>query len=442
MQRLLPAAALAGLLATIAPPAMAQPATTPPQLLQQMQDTLRQQQEQLSQQAEQIRQQARQLEALQQQLKALIVQSPAPAAPQTTAGTEKPVAATVQPPPPVAVTSGNDKIRLAISGQINRAVNLVSDGRPAKLYHVDNNASNSRIRFVGSAQITNDLLLGTRIEVAISPDNSSLVSQTHQAPGDHFNQRWAEISLQSKTLGKLSLGKGDTASKGTAFQDISLTDLVQYSGIHDIAGGMLFRSKDGTDALTTIRLRDAFRNRDGLGRHSRLRYDSPSLAGFTLAGSIASDQRSDLALYWGGEGYGFRAVGGAAVANPRINGSGLLYDGSLSLLHVASGLNLTVSGGIQKHDTAKNGANLYAKLGWIARFTSLGYTAFGIDYTHSANTPASDDRGYSIGGAVVQAFEKYATELYLQHRIYSLKQGSGVLLDDIQVSTLGVRVKF
>jgi predicted porin len=402
-------------------------------LLQQMQKTIQQQQQQLELQAEQIRQQSENLKAMQQQVTGL----------QQAAPTPKPAEVTVTAtPPPQPLSSGNDRIRLAISGQINRAVNIVSDGSATKIYHVDNNVSNSRIRFVGSAQITDDLLLGTRIEVGISPDNSSRVSQTNQAPGDYFNQRWAEISLQSKKLGKLSLGKGDTASKGTASQDLSRTDGVQFVGISTIAGGLLFRETGEGHELTTIKVRDVFRSRDGLGRQSRLRYDTPNLFGFTLAGSVVSGQRSDLALYWGGEGYGFKAVGAAAVANPRLSDSGLQYDGSFSLLHTASGLNLTVAGGILQHTVAKDNTNLYAKLGWIANFTNLGYTAFGVDYTNSGNMPTTDDRGYSVGAAVVQAFEKYATELYLQYRVYSLKQGSGVALDYMRVSTLGVRVKF
>jgi len=406
-------------------------------VLQQMQETVHLQQKQLEQQAEQIRQQSRKLEALKQQVTSLLQSVPS----------SKPPAVHLPPPVtsaavPQPVTSGNDRIKLAVSGQINRAVNSVSDGGPTKLYHLDNNASNSRIRFTGSIQITDDLQLGTRLELAISPDSSLRVSQTNQSPGDYFNQRWAELSLQSTTLGKLSLGKGDTASNGSASRDLSCTDVVQYAGINAIASGMLFRETGDDHGLTTIKVRDAFRSRDGLGRQSRLRYDSPTLFGFTLAGSIASEQRSDLALYWGGEGYGFKALGAAAMANPRRNDSGLQYDGSLSLLHVVSGLNLTVSGGIQKRAIAKDSTNLYVKLGWIAKFTRLGYTAFGVDYTNSGNMPTTDDRGYSVGAAMVQSFEKYATELYLQHRIYSLKQSSGVLLDDMQVSTVGVRVKF
>lgn len=424
----LPAAAVLLLFPAIC---AAQPVVPDPAVLLQMQNTIRLQQQQLEQQAEQIRQQTRQLETLLQQVTALQQSAPA----------SKP-AVVMTAAPAQLLTSGNDRIRLSVSGQINRAANIVSDGSDTKIYHVDNNTSNSRIRFVGSARITDDLQLGTRLEIAVSPDNSSRVSQTNQVSGDYFNQRWAELSVQSKTFGKLSLGKGDTASKGTAIQDLSRTDVVQFVGISTIAGGMLFRETGEGHELTVIKVRDAFRSRDGLGRQSRLRYDSPYLLGFSLAASIASEQRSDLALYWGGEGYGFKAVGAAAVANPRRNDSGLQYDGSFSVLHLASGLNLTLSGGIQKRNIEKDSTNLYAKLGWIANFTSLGFTAFGVDYTNSGNMPTTDDRGYSVGAAVVQAFEKYATELYLQHRIYALKQGNGVPLEDLRVSTIGVRVKF
>jgi hypothetical protein len=75
-----------------------------------------------------------------------------------------------------------------------------------------------------------------------------------------------------------------------------------------------------------------------------LRYDSPSLWGFVLSAAVVTDQRSDLALTWGGERYGFQAAGGFALANPKLAGAGLQYDGSFSLLHTARGLNLTVAG--------------------------------------------------------------------------------------------------
>ena len=415
----------------------AQPIIVDPQVLQQLQETIRQQQQQLQLQAEQISAQARALQALQQQVQSM--QQPA-------AKPEAVRAAAAPPPlpsPAPGLTSGNDKIKLSLSGQINRAVNITNDGGSTKVYPVDNDASNSRIRLVGTARISDDLTLGTRLELSIAPDESSVVSQNNQAPGDYFNQRWAEVSLASKRFGKLSLGKGDTASNTTAEADLSRTDVVQYAGIADISGGMLFRQKNGARDLTTLKVSDVFKSGDGLSRQSRLRYDTPAWNGFRLAGSLISNQQSDIALYWGGEGYGFEAEGAFAVANPKIANADLLYDGSLSLLHSSSGINLTLAGAILDKAATEDRTNLYVKLGWLTNPVSLGSTAFGVDYTRSEHAARAGDRAWSVGAAVVQAFEKWATEIYFQYRIYALDRAGGTAsLANITVGTFGARVKF
>jgi hypothetical protein len=407
-----------------------------------MQETIRQQQQQLQQQAEQIKAQSEILHRLQQQISTL-QQVPSPPAQATATQTVQTV-----PALPV-VTSGNDKIKLAISGQLNRAVVVANDGYNNTLYHVDNTVSNSRIRFVGTAKASDDLTLGTRLEVAISPDRSSAVSQQQKYLTDtYFDQRWVEISLTSKSFGKFSIGKGDTASNTTAEVDLSKTDVVQYASITDMGGGFLFRSKSGTQGFipngaSNLKVSDAFNSFDGLSRQSRLRYDSPTLYGFSLAGSLVSNQRSDLALFWGGQGYGFKGAGAFAVSNPKLASGGLLYDGSFSLLHTATGLNLTLSGALQQYTTHKDATNLYAKLGWLANFSSLGYTAFGVDYTRSEHMAQAGDKGYSVGAAVVQAFEKFATELYFQYRVFSLDRAAGSTpVADINIGTFGARVKF
>ncbi|MDK9717007.1 MAG: porin [Trichlorobacter sp.] len=430
-----------GLLLCLPVPAAAQPATIDPTVLQQMQETIRQQQMQLQQQAEQIKAQSDILQRLQQQIST--IQKAAPLTVQT------PSSASVQVLPPPTVTSGNDKIKLAISGQINRAVVVANDGYNSTLYHVDNTASNSRFRLVGTAKATEDLSIGTRIEIAVSPDRSSAVSQQQKTLTDtYFDQRWVEISLTSKTFGKLSIGKGDTASNTTAETDLSKTDVVQYASITDMGGGFLFRSKNGTkpfipNGTSNLKVSDAFSSFDGLSRQSRLRYDSPNLYGFSLAGSLVSNQRSDLALFWGGQGYGFKGAGAFAVSNPKLANGGLLYDGSFSLLHTATGLNLTLSGALQQYTSRKDATNLYAKLGWLATFTNLGNTAFGVDYTRSEHLAQAGDKGYSVGAAVVQAFEKFATELYCQYRIFSLDRAAGSTpVSDINIGTFGARVKF
>jgi hypothetical protein len=411
----------------------AEPVAVDPLILNQMQETIRQQQEQLRIQAEQIKAQSELLENLQKQIHAM--QQPQ-ASPPSAAAISLPGSSLLP------VSSGNDRIQVMLSGQVDRALNVVNDGGGTKLYHVDNNASNSRLRVIGTGRINDELSVGTRIEVAVAPDVSSQVSQINQTPGSWFDQRWTEVSLTSRTYGKLSLGKGDTASNTTAERDLSRTDVVQYATISDIAGGMLFRASAGARPLTTLKVSDVFQSRDGLSRQTRLRYDTPLLYGFSLAGSLVSNQRYDLALFWNGEGYGFRVAGAFAVSNPRLAVSGLQYDGSVSVIHNGTGLNLTLSGGLLEQDIMKDATNMYVKLGWLANLFGQGHTAFGIDYTRSENLPASNDRGYSVGAAVVQAFSRYATDLYLQYRIYSLARRSGPAVRALNVGTFGIRVKF
>ncbi|MGB6930343.1 MAG: porin, partial [Syntrophobacteria bacterium] len=348
---------------------------------------------------------------------------------------------TVQAPLEKVVTSGHERVKLAISGQVHRAVNVSEDGKNTKAYFVDSDASNTRVRFVGTAKASDDLTAGTRIEVAIAPNESSEVSQENEESGDFFDQRWAEVSLDSKRFGKLSLGKGDTASNNSAEVDLSKTDIVQYSSIADVAGGLLFRQTNG-DTLTGVSVSDAFSNLDGLSRRSRVRYDTPTFYGFHLATSLVSDQRYDASLWWGGQGYGFKAAGAAAFAYPNQDDTDFQYDGSFSLLHEDTGLNLTLSAGLRERDNQGDQENFYAKVGWLTTFFSLGETGFGVDYTRSLNLPTGRDEGYSVGAAAVQHFEDYGTEIYLQYRHHSLERDVAPSVQDINVGTIGARVKF
>jgi len=422
-----------------------QPVPVDAKLLRQLQQTIQQQQEQIRQQAAQIRVQSERLDAMQQQINTLQRpgQSLTPAA--VASATKKQPSDTTslqEPLPWFTISSGNDQVKLSLSGQVNRAVNIVHDGRKTGLYPVDNSTSGSRIRFIGTAKIDDDLTIGSRIEVTVAPDSTVQVSQTSQNPGTYFDQRWAEFSLTSVKYGKLSLGKGDTASNSTAEVDLSRTDVVQYASIADIASGMLFREKRGSNALTTLKVSDVFQDRDGLSRQSRLRYDTPSYYGFSLAVSLVADQRYDAGIFWTGEDHGLKAAGALAISDPNLPDSGLQYDGSLSVLHQNTGLNLTLSGGLQERDRQKAATNLYGKVGWIAHLNKLGSTAFGIDYTRSENLPSSRDSAWSVGATAVQLVTKIATEFYIQYRNYALDRKSGPAVENIIVSTVGARVRF
>jgi hypothetical protein len=204
---------------------------------------------------------------------------------------------------------------------------------------------------------------------------------------------------------------------------------------------MLFR-QTSDDSLTNVRIVDAFNSFDGLNRRDRVRYDTPAFYGFRLATSAISDQRYDAALRWGGQGYGFKAAGAAGFADPNQDDADFQYDGSFSLLHEDTGLNLTLSAGWLERDNQGDAQNLYGKLGWLTRFFSFGETAFGVDYTRSLNLPTGRDEGYSVGAAAVQSFEEYGTEFYLLYRLHSLDRDVAPSVQDISAVSIGSRVRF
>ncbi len=420
--------------------ARAETVTVDAALLQQLQEVIEQQQQQLKSQSEVLESLQQQMNELKQTAtEAQTEASEAKSTAQQAVDTAKKAGTVAQAGNGKLVTSGQERVKLAISGQVNRAVNVAEDGDKTKAYFVDNDASNTRFRFVGTGKATDDLTVGARLEVALTTNESSVVSQDNEDAGEFADVRWAEVSVDSKRFGKLSLGQGDTASNNSAEVDFSKTDVVQYASVADIAGGLQFRDKD--DDLTGVTVSDAFNNLDGLSRKDRARYDTPSFYGFSLAGSAISDQRWDTSLWWGGQGYGIKAGAAAAIADPNLDNTDLQYSGSFSVLHEDTGLNLTLAGGVRDQD-GDDPTNVYTKAGWIASLFSFGDTAFGVDYTRSRNFPTGSDDGYSVGLAAVQQIDDFGTEIYAQYRLYSLDRNDARNVHDLNVGTIGARVKF
>ena len=157
---------------------------------------------------------------------------------------------------------------------------------------------------------------------------------------------------------------------------------------------------------------------------------------------MISDQRWDVSLWWAAEGYGFKTGAAAAVAKINEDTADYQYDGSFSILHQATGLSLTFSAGTQDNDNGSNPYNLYGKIGWQTKLNGFGTTAFGIDYGYSENIVAENDQGDSFGVAAVQSFADYGTEVYVQYRNFSLDLEDSPHVSDINVGSVGARVKF
>ncbi|MDA1000160.1 MAG: porin, partial [bacterium] len=203
--------------------------------------------------------------------------------------------------PSKTVHSGNDKVKLEISGQINRGGLYVDDGTEAELFHVDNDNSSTRVRFVGKAQLDKNLSAGGLFEVQFESNSSASVEidQTGEAGPNNFTERHATVYLDHKMFGRLWLGQGDTASNGTSQSDLSGTSVINYSAIQDMAGGISFRDRVTKAKVATIK--QVYDDFDGLSRRDRARYDSPKLWGLQFSTSHAQGDAWDVALRYGAE---------------------------------------------------------------------------------------------------------------------------------------------
>ncbi len=349
-----------------------------------------------------------------------------------------------------AVRSGNDKVRLAISGHVNRAVLVGHDGDNTEVFHVDNDASSTRLRFKGTGRFDDDLSVGAVIEVQFESNSTRAVNQfAERGLGpNNFTQRKLEFHVDHKRLGRLSLGQGETATDKTAEVNLSGATLISRADIADLAGGLLFRQAGalppGSVPLQTGNptVAAAFVELDGFGLDDRIRYDTPKLLGFGLSASAIADGRWDVAARYGATWFDDVKVKAAIGYGDRTD-TLTRIDGSVSVLHVPSGLSATFATGLDNFDArGRNDRDfMFAQVGWQWPIFPFGSTRFAANWFEGTDAGANGDWSRAFGGGVVQQVKAIATELYVGAQNFELKR-EGARFDDVFVVLAGGRVKF
>ena len=325
-------------------------------------------------------------------------------------------------------------VDFGISGQINRAMMYVDDGNRGRWFFVDNENSSSRFRFTGSNEFENAWKVGIVWEVEMQSNSSDEVSMdVNDIDGITFRERKLEFWVAQR-FGKGWLGQGDMASNGTAEVDLSGTDVAAYSSMADVGGSFEFQDNGVGIGVTVGGSRANF---DGLSRRDRVRYDTPTFAGFYGSASIASESRWDGALRYSGDfGWAKLAAAGAyadlgTISDTQDN----IISASGSMLF-DFGLNLTVSYGKTKQD-GTDPYNLFGKVG----YKFMDKHAVSAQWMHTENRSAKDDEADSYGLAYVFSPWK-SVEFYASYVKHKLDRDVGDDPDDIDVLFAGGRVKF
>lgn len=342
------------------------------------------------------------------------------------------------------------KVNVELSGQINRAIQMVDDGHNSYVNNVDNDNSSTRMRVIAETNVSPDLQIGGALEVQLESNSTAKINQLNEETGDGtqtFTDRRAEIYFDHKAYGKLWLGQGWTATDGTSEVDLSGTSVAggAYSGG---AAGVLFRNTSGI--LESTRLGKLTDNFDGLGRDDRLRYDMPTVAGTTLSASVVQGGAWDLAsrYKYKNDGLLLKAALGYADGSSsdkkdwdrQISGSVavLFNSGWNGLLSYAQ---QDVKAGASRAMANADPSHLYAKFGYQAQLNDFGITAFSIDYRLSEEQRVADEEVEGYGVQVVQKVNRFNSELYFSLTQYE-RTAPAATYDDVTVALLGARIKF
>jgi hypothetical protein len=320
------------------------------------------------------------------------------------------------------VTNSKDKVSVSLYGQINRAVAVVDDGKESYLTHVDNDNSSTRFGFKAKAKV-DSLTIGGNFEWEYQQNASNNM--------DH----------NSGTVNGALVG---TWANNYKFYDTA------------------------ADAHSTTDPGNVMTNYDGNSRKDRLRYDSPKFSGLQIsastfeeditdnaAGAVSPTHKSayDIALKYAGK-FGDNMKLAAAVAysdypsDDSANSKDKLVNGSVSVLF--SGISVTAAAGQMDYQTVAvgdpdSGKFYYGKLGYMAKFTEAGTTAFAVDYgKYDEVSLVKDDEASTYALYAVQNLDAYSTELYAGYRLYKLEDraATGEKFDDIGALFLGARIKF
>ncbi len=236
------------------------------------------------------------------------------------------------PIPAAPISAGADRIRLSLSGQVDRMILFGSDGKASGVRNVDNGNSSTRLRIVGEGVINDTASGGVNVETELRPNPSATTTLTQNLPqpaaSAGFTVRQAEAYLQDTRYGGVRLGFGSTASYLTTEVDLSGTAVASYVNYADLNGGFAFRQRRAAlvpTSATNFVLSPAgaygpavgavFNFFDGLVRDDRIRYDSPVWHGLQLATSAVDGGAFDVALRYAAEFDGNQVVAAGAFAD-------------------------------------------------------------------------------------------------------------------------------
>ncbi len=300
----------------------------------------------------------------------------------------------------MSARKGNRRVSLTISGLATWPIMVWDDGKKRDAYVVSNEVKRPRLRFSGDAKIDTEWSAGFALEIGPNPSPFAPMDQFDYDPSSGLTEiRHTYWYAKNASLGQVTVGHGSQATDSATEVTLANTSSIMSPGLPILLGyftrGWFMRRDDGT--LSGMRFGDfLFKGRnDVLGEGHRwniVRYDTPSIGGFTLSGSWGEDDAKDAAIRFSGASAGFKfaaALGigewtdgrpgdprGCAKASTVPDVKCWEAGGSASIMHEASGLFINAAAGYGKDN---NVSTIYGGIPGIDDDESFYYVAGGIE---------------------------------------------------------------
>jgi predicted porin len=359
---------------------------------------------------------------------------------------------------------GNRVVSLQVYGQVNKALLFFDSPVDSDVFVVDNDNSSSRLGFQGKASLKPGWSAGYNMEFDLQSDsNSNRVTEFNdEGSGLDLRIRKNELYVESEALGRFTIGQGSNAGDG-------ITGIVLANSQSSAAldyGGSLAVAVNAVGPLGFIVDLDSVVTDLGSSRSDRVRYDSPSIYGFVLSASWGEDDLVDVALRFKKEWNSIRIAAGVAYADQTDDEPGSdnaefeQIGGSISVMHVPTGLYGAFAAGEREHDNGAEQSFWYAQAGIEKRFFSYGattvYGEYGkyegvvdrvVDFDEveggiEVDTVAADAEVTRWGFGIVQAIDSAAMDVYLHAAFWDYSDNSGFEDGDLTTVMVGSRIKF
>ncbi len=350
-----------------------------------------------------------------------------------------------------AVRSGNRKLEMTISGQVNAGMVWWSDGftatgtrdhaffdRNSNVYVVNGSANRTKLDILGTGKIREGLTAGYSLGLRPWGSKMDEVSQVDQNPNQNtVAVESTYVFIEAEAIGKLQLGKQDSVTEEAWAQDLGGSSGTIVGGNPgDWNGG--FHLRDSKGRLTDVTW-GAVLAESNTTQVPRLAFSSREFSGVHVAASVGGDDTYAAALFYAntfgtvnvaaGVGYdlsrGHDAVESQAAGTNLTHAtlakfvmSGSLFE-SQSALYASAAFSEAASDISGRHDAT----NFYGKAGWKRDVTGLGETNIYAEADRTTGLQANSVSANLWGVGITQDIAATDSVLYVGYRHTQLESG-------------------